>query len=177
MLEHEGFLDGKVLDAADFLFHDAKPENHVAQQAAGVRIIEIDIVNVFVHFAHVVQQRSDDEDLRVELLVVLRNACHQSSHRDRMLEKPSQVGMVYGFGCGRARETIHQACIAKDASKEQLKGPSFDCSHQPFELLQKDLLLDGTDGQKVRRINLLQLHGADGLDLNLQLIPVLFGSP
>ena len=76
-------------------------DDHVAEQLAFGRVGERPVVGEFVNFPDVVQERTGEQEIAIDLGIVLAHQVAGAEQRDDMIEQPADVGVVQSLGGGR----------------------------------------------------------------------------
>jgi hypothetical protein len=94
-------LGREIGKALQFIVQEPQANNNVAQQLTLGAVTEAAIVSEFGHLADIVQNRTRQQKIEVDITVVRGGDAAQIADREHMLNQAAQIRMVYVLGGGR----------------------------------------------------------------------------
>src|SRR5208283_3868823 len=100
MFEQSLQLRRKVRQVCDFSLQHLQFDDHVPQQLAARGIGKRAIVSQFLNLADVMQKRSRQQQVAIDLRIILADQIAGAEQRHHVIEQPADVGMMKSLGRG-----------------------------------------------------------------------------
>ena len=149
--------------------HDFGAQRQVPHQASLLGDPKLGPIGELARLADVVEERRGHQQVRVQARMQLADLEHQRRHGDRVLDQPTNVGVMAGAGAGRAAKLRTDGIGEQNPLDHLAQRRVVDLAGQVLEEALELLGVAVRGGQEVRRVELSRLDGLDFLDLGHQL--------
>src|SRR4029077_5995899 len=148
-------------------------DDHVAEQLAACAVGKRPVVGQFVNLADVVQERSRQEQIAVDLRIIPAEQIAGTKQRNHVIAQTADGGMVQGLGGGRDAVALGNFRIGQKQFHQRLQVRVLKGADEVSQRAPELVNVLGGLGQVIGKIYFCVLHATQFVDGELEAIFVL----
>src|SRR4029079_11665218 len=111
VLDKRLHFEGKVRQRSQLLLQHLELDDHVPEQLSAAGVGERAIVGQFVNFADVMEERTGQQKVAIDLGIVARDQVAGAKQGNHVIEQTADIGVVKALGGGRVLVRVRNFAI------------------------------------------------------------------